>query len=184
MNNIKNRKQEHELLSHISMNVCWVPYSSKPYSLKNTRLLVQEKPRKSAVETPLMTADRALMVRPLVQVGGKGNKVNVYDDGGKLHSIIRAWLRDEETKGKTFPASQMDGLTGLYAVTTRELISDRLGSKQRRNRWFIMMDCDGLDINKVWSPSRKWGLKGWRKPWNKRSGNRYYQSWGGWVLCI
>ena len=165
-NRLKIENKRHELLSHIS-NECLFEYhiaqKNLVFSEKCEGLFgVGEKLQKVSKLLEEILLDDSwdkgpLMVRLPLVGGGEGVfktiKSNVYDDGGKLHSIIGKLIdySDEEAeREKLIAASQMDGLTGLYnAVTTRELISDRIRIKNKEETdAFIMMDCDGFkDIN-------------------------------------
>ena len=77
----------------------------------------------------------------------KGINSGIYDDSGKLHTIIGKLIDISEEaaeKEELIVKSQRDGLTGLYnAITTKEHIIRRIEGKEKQEiDALILIDCD------------------------------------------
>ncbi len=93
------------------------------------------------------------MIRLPLADGGEGifKAVNsiVRDDYGRVDSIMGKLIdisKEVAEKEELLMKSQIDGLTGLYnATTTRELIVDRIRSKEKHKMdALILLDCDNF----------------------------------------
>jgi len=93
------------------------------------------------------------MIRLPLADGGEGifKAVNsiVRDDYGRVDSIMGKLIdisKEVAEKEELLMKSQIDGLTGLYnATTTRELIVDRIRSKDKHKMdALILLDCDNF----------------------------------------
>lgn len=157
---IQNRR--HERLSQISNEYLY------EYSPKDDRLELSDKCvllfgthevfyKVSDIMKSILSGDVSdgyiSMLRLPLAEGGEGifKAVNsiVLDDYGKIDSIMGKLIdisKEMAEKEELLIKSQTDGLTGLYnAATTRELIVDRIRSKDKHKMdALILLDCDNF----------------------------------------
>jgi len=157
---IQNRR--HERLAHISNEYLY------EYSPKDDRLELSDKCvrlfgtqevfcKVSDIMKSILSGDISdgylSMIRLPLADGGEGTfkAVNsiVCDDYGRVDSIMGKLIDISEEvaeKEELLMKSQIDGLTGLYnATTTRELIVDRIHSKEKHKMdALILLDCDNF----------------------------------------